>query len=99
MRLFDGMAHLFYSPVMMKATARNSSLSPTQLRTWAQAQVEQRRKVDLACRANLTRELDTGFWDKNNLFAPYNGHTAIPILKALVGLGREKITASCSENS
>jgi 6-phospho-beta-glucosidase len=95
---FDGMAHLFYeeiSPVLMKATARMySPLPPTQLRAWAQAQVERRRKADLAYRANLSRELDTGFWDKNNLFAPYNGHAAIPILKALVGLGRQKITAS-----
>lgn len=93
----DGMAHLFYEEMFNRGGTYKPPTA-AQIRQANPAAVAARDQADTDFRAHLEKPMDDAFWAesclKNRHFGRDDHDLSIPLLKALAGLGAEKIVAS-----
>lgn len=95
----DGMAHLFYEEMFERGQEALQPLTKAQIRTRARQAEKARDEMYREFRQYLAQDLDDSFWSspytQQRWFGRDDSDVAILVLKALAGLGREKIVASC----
>lgn len=93
----DGMAHLFHEEMFDRGGTYKPPTA-AQIRQANPAAAAARNQADADFRAHLEKPLDDAFWAesclKNRCFGRDDHDLSIPLLKALAGLGAEKIVAS-----
>jgi alpha-galactosidase/6-phospho-beta-glucosidase family protein len=98
----DGMTHLFYEEMFERGRKESRPLTKAQIRAQARAAEKARKDADSRFREHLTMELDDRFWaqpaETNRWFGRNEQDVTIPILKALSGMGKERIVASRPSN-
>ena len=98
----DGMTHLFYEEMFARGQKEFRPMTRAQIRRRAKAAVESREEADRKFRAHLDLELDDSFWSQpaegDRLFGLNDRDIAVPIFRALAGMGTERIVASCPGN-
>lgn len=94
----DGMAHLYYDECFERGKREVKPATRAQLRTRAEAHRQRRLQADAEFRALLDQELDAKFWDPTTRelghFGREDSNVTVRILRALGGLGAEKVVAS-----
>ena len=92
------MMHLFYEEMFKRAATRFKPATKAQIRAAGGRAVKARQEADCRFRQYLKMDLDDEFWsasvESNPWFGRNDRDVAIPIFKALAGLGRTKIVAS-----
>ncbi len=92
----DGMAHLYFEEMFKRGEAE-AAATPTraQLRSQAEKHRAARQAADVDFRAHLDRDLDAAFWaNATDHFGREDTNVTVRILRALGGLGAEKVVAS-----
>ena len=94
----DGMAHLFYEEMFGRSMKDFKPESKAAMKAQAKAAAKGRKDADQAFRKHLDLELGPEFWSIPNcsdrLFGRDDHDITIPVLRALAGMGTEKIAAS-----
>jgi alpha-galactosidase/6-phospho-beta-glucosidase family protein len=94
----DGMAHLFHEEMFARGRSEFRRLSKAQVRAQARVAEKARAEADRRFRSYLSQDLDKDFWsapmEQSRWFGRNDHDITIPILKALSGMGAEKIAAS-----
>ena len=95
---FDGMGHLYYEDALRRYARPGRRRSEAQIHRDVMRGRAKRREQDRRYREFLSADLDAEFWSRprheNPWFARDDRHIAVVVLKALAGLGRQKIVTS-----
>jgi alpha-galactosidase/6-phospho-beta-glucosidase family protein len=94
----DGMTHFFFEDMFARDVKNFRPAGRAELAAGARKAVAARKQADRDFASYLDRDLDASFWalpqSKNPWFGRDEHDVAVPILRALAGLGTEKIAAS-----
>ncbi|MHC4873029.1 MAG: family 4 glycosyl hydrolase [Planctomycetota bacterium] len=96
----DGFTHLFYEETMQECSKifSNTNHTEEEMQKIVDEEIKQSRAAYESYRKNINADLPKEFWNKSRQEDPYFAicemDVTLPTLKALAGLGSEKIVAS-----
>jgi 6-phospho-beta-glucosidase len=90
----DGMAHLFYEEMFKRVMKAHTVATTRRIEEHERYAIRHRKQIDSDYQRLLASEIRPTQWSNHGWLKWNSGDVTIPILKALAGMGRQKIVAS-----